>query len=45
MKINNHQFCQTLNSVRKSNGIKSYLWLLAMNVVLLVRRIMRILNY
>jgi len=45
MKTNNRHFCQTLNSVKKSNGLRSYLWLTAISLVFFISRIMRILNY
>jgi len=45
MKANIHDFYHLLNAVKKSNGIKSYLWYAAMNISYFVSRLMRILNY
>jgi hypothetical protein len=45
MKTNNHNFYQLLNAVKKSNGIKSYLWYQATSTVYFINRILRVLNY
>ena len=45
MKINTHSICEMVNTVRKSNGIKSYLWYVTMNVTYFISKLMRILNY
>ncbi|WP_158996017.1 hypothetical protein [Mucilaginibacter sp. L196] len=45
MKINTHSICQMVNTVRKSNGIKPYLWYITMNVTYFISKLMRILNY
>nr|MBB6141408.1 hypothetical protein [Mucilaginibacter sp. X5P1] len=45
MKANNQNFYQLLNTVRKTNGVKSYLWYAATNSVYHINRILRLLNY
>jgi len=45
MKPNIDNFYQLLNTVRKSNGIKSYIWLAAMSITYFINRLLRILNY
>jgi len=45
MKINIHHFCQMVNAVKKTNGVKTYLWYITMNVTYFIGKIMRILNY
>jgi hypothetical protein len=45
MKINVHSICQMVNTVKKSNGVKTYLWYLTMNITYFISKIMRILNY
>ncbi|SDS23191.1 hypothetical protein SAMN05216490_0781 [Mucilaginibacter mallensis] len=45
MKANNHNFYQLLNSVRKTNDVKQYLWYAATNSVYHINRILRLLNY
>jgi hypothetical protein len=45
MKANIDNFYHLLNAVKKSNGIKSYLWYAATNFSYFISRLMRILNY
>nr|NYE66336.1 hypothetical protein [Mucilaginibacter sp. E4BP6] len=45
MKINTHSICEMVNTVRKSNSIKPFLWYVAMNVTYFISKVMRILNY
>jgi hypothetical protein len=45
MKINIQHFYQMVNTVKKTNGVKTYLWYITMNVTYFIGKIMRILNY
>ncbi|MHB8206200.1 hypothetical protein [Mucilaginibacter sp.] len=45
MKINIYSIYQMVNTVKKSNGIKTYLWYITMNVTYFIGKLMRILNY
>ncbi len=45
MKPNIHDFYHLLNTVRKSNGIKSFLLYEVTNVSFFISKLMRALNY
>jgi len=45
MKNNEHSICQMVNTVKKFNGIKPFLWYFTMNVTYFISKVMRILNY
>jgi len=45
MKINTDHFYQILNTVRKSNGIKTYLLYVVTSLSYFITKLMRILNY
>ncbi len=45
MKAYTSNFYQLLNTVRKSNHVKDYLWYAATNSVYHINRILRLLNY
>jgi hypothetical protein len=45
MKSNIDNFYQLLNTVRKSNGIKSYVLYMATSFSYFITKLMRILNY
>jgi len=45
MKANTHNFYHLFNTVRKSNGIKPFLWYTATNITYYITKLLRILNY
>jgi hypothetical protein len=45
MKINTDHFYQILNTVRKSNGFKTYLLYVITSLSYFITKLMRILNY
>jgi len=45
MKLNTDNFYQILNTVRKSNGIKTYILYLVASLGYFITKVMRVLNY
>jgi hypothetical protein len=45
MKSNVHNFYHLFNAVKKSNGIKSYIWYVVNNITYYTNILLRLLNY